>query len=159
MYRVNNNRCLFNLWHVSCHYPKIVFPCDISCRRSILVSDRYRVFVGLHFSHKFLEWLFFFSFLFLHFVTSWVLFLFLILSLFLFLSFHKIAPNKSFWQFWFSGSLMKTRSVLASSRTPLHSNSASIRIVTLKEPLFAYRYIYIHLHQCASLMIIYCFVF
>jgi len=113
---------------VSCHYPsedRVLH--DISCR-SILVSDRRRVFVEPHLSsQKFLELLSFSFFIFALCYFSVSLFCLSRLSLFL----DNIADR--FGDSAFDGvHSTKTRSVLASSRTPLHSNSASIRIVTLK---------------------------
>lgn len=118
---------------MSCHHPsEDRVPHDISCR-SILVSDRRRVFVEpyLSQSQKFLELL---SFFFFYFCTL-LLFRSLSLSLF-FLSFASLFLDNVAGYLGESafdgGRSTKTRSVLASSRTPLHSNSASIRIVTLK---------------------------
>jgi len=126
---------------VSCHHPsedRVTH--DISCR-SILVSDRYRVFVEPHLSQsqKFLEFLSFF--LFLHFVTfrSLSLSFFLIFLVSLSLSLNVAGCNPVFD----GRRSTKTRSVSRDFSDTFTFQLCLASDGYFKEPLFAYRYVYI----------------
>ena len=137
-----------------------MFRVDRSLFRTDVASSSDRTFHSLTEVPRIIKFLFF-IFALCYFSVSLFLFIFLVS-----LSWqrHRLPRRSHFWRRTLDEDAIL--SVLASSRTPLHSNSASIRIVTLKSHYLhidMYTYILASMRisyaQCASLTIIYCFVF